>query len=353
MKGKLVICDVCDAQSAHLQKDTDRIENVQSTENSSEVDSRTIISEPCDSIVPLSCSESSLSASEIPGIPCHVGNYSTVIEVSCQDTTAPAANDSVIDHAISVPPTENGPQSLSQTESNSVSTCSIDWYEKQNMLNHFIYSKDLDESPKKQSNSNVWYDFLLKKRSSLMNGDCSEMDESDSTDFEKIQKFMPAQHSVTVNGMCISSAEMLSDSLNCEAVPVVNFVSRKNKQYNHENEDQEMDEAYSSSEVNISENIESIQVSVQSPGAVLDSETESPVVTDQDCGSIVSVDNDDESAFNHFQYWRTPLPDVDVDCLCNDLYNSEEKFNKSRTSSYDQNPYIVNCTSLESSYLER
>lgn len=355
-EGKLVICDVPKFQTTHCRHHA--CENLKNFESSSDRD-RPNISEPCDSIVPLSCSERSLSASEIPGIPCHVGNYSTVIEVSCQNTTVSAANDSVIDDAISVPPIENGSQSLSQTDSNSVTKCSIDWCERQNMVNHFIYSKELNnsEDSTRQADVNVWYEFFLKKQRSLMNGDCSEIKESDTTDFEKIQKMVPTQNSVTVNGVRINTAEVLSESLNCETLPVVNFVINRSKQFNHENgnDSSKTEDTYFSSEHTLSENKE-ISISVHTPGAVLDSISEiSEFNVSTDKNIIGKVSLDDESAFNHFQYWRTPIPDIDVDSLCNETSNCHDKCNKkSRTSIQDQkNQTPVNYTDIKPNSSEK
>lgn len=313
-EGELVICDVQRLQETLLQIINKKSKNVQSTENSSKVE-RTCDSEPCDSIVPLSCSETSLTASEIPGIPCNVGSYSTVIDVSCPVTTAEAAKDRVVDDTVSVPPLENGSQCL--TQNTKKRWPKKNWCKTKNMVNHV--DRDIDTEGSTEETPNGWCEPVLKKENSLVNGDCSDFSEElNYVEHEKI-KVISSQNSITVNGISVETSEPLT----YETLPLVNFFNKIKQKY-QENEDIEKINDIYTSEIK-----EHASVSAHTPGAVVDSDCK--VSAEQN--SNHTVHSVDESAFNHFQYWRTPIPDIDVDSLSSELSNSNDTpFNKCRTS---------------------
>lgn len=221
-----------------------------------------------------------------------------MIEVSCQSKTA---TDSVINDAIDVSPMENDSQPLSQTRKKIVLKNSSFSSAKtvNSVVNHLCYMNDLNESGDSVRESYMWYDYYMKKQNPLVNGDCSEVKESNPVDFDKIQ------NSVSINGVCVS--EVLSETLTCEPLSIVNC-SKSRQITNEKEEDCEKEDNLCSS-LDVSQSNEN-HISLHSAGAVLDLDSQSNVEEDQnDSSSPVSLN--DESAFNSFQYWRIPLPDVD------------------------------------------
>lgn len=283
----------------------------------------------------MSCSEKSLtSASEIPGIPCHVGNYSTVIEVSCQSKTA---NDSVINDAIDVSPMENDSQPLSQTRKKIVlKNSSFSSVKTVNsVVNHLCYMNDLNESGDSVRESYMWYDYYMKKQNPLVNGDCSDVKESDPVDFDKIQ------NSVSINGVCVS--EVLSETLTCEPLSIVNC--SKSKQIINEKEEdcEKVDNVCSS--LDVSQSNEN-HISLHSAGAVLDLDSQSNVEDDdQNDSSSSTVSSNDESAFNSFQYWRIPLPDVDPTNIREPCVDIDAFFDRMKAQSKSSNTFDSSTSS--------
>lgn len=326
--------NACDVQ---CNNNCENSEVSQTTENSDGEEFWTSAPKSCDSKVPLSCCEKSLSASEIPGIPCHVGNYCTVIEVSCPSKTVTAAKDG--NDAINNTPTENGSHSFSEEKSSDAQSDSASTLDTCNS--------------KSVVNRNVWYEFLYGTEDStiIVNGDVSNNDlKEDSPDCEKIQKIVTSQvestllNSVTVNGIHLHPSEVLSESLNCHTIPVVNCMNT-NKQIMIENGDimktVDTTSTLYTSEVTAEEDSNLVSSNVHVSGAIVDSTSDTSVVSD-DQYACINESVADESAFNHFQYWRTPIPEIDVDSVCSDFCSSNETSNsKFQTSMLDQN-----CQSL-------
>lgn len=263
-----------------------------------------------------------------------------MIEVSCQGKTA---TDSVINDAIDVSPMENDSQPLSQTRKKIVlKNSSFSSVKTVNsVVNHLCYMNDLNESGDSVRESYMWYDYYMKKQNPLVNGDCSEVKESDPVDFDKIQ------NSVSINGVCVS--EVLSETLTCEPLSIVNC-SKSRQITNEKEEDCEKEDNLCS--LDVSQSNEN-HISLHSAGAVLDLDSQSNLEEDQnDSSSPISLN--DESAFNSFQYWRIPLPDVDPTnirepCVDIDAFFDHMKAQSKSSNTFDSSTsnYTQPCRGLK------
>ncbi|XP_054711715.1 serine/threonine-protein phosphatase 4 regulatory subunit 1-like isoform X2 [Uloborus diversus] len=327
---------------------TDSSETSKCNVNHSSLD-RTISSKSCDSLVPLNNVDASLTASEVPGITCHVGsNYRTVIEVSSPNLTSPAAsNNQETENVVKNFPSENGIHSDKEgfTE-NSDSECinyssnipSVDYcsniFKLQNS-NFLMSEKDSSLSEIAPCNSdNV---------SSLENGDCcKEMngDNDISGKFEdtkivensKVDLETKLLNSITVNGINVSSSIALVGATKYEIKPLVTCSAST------DDCETDLSKSHLSTKLQVTENklqvdllkhstgsklseIQDLPCKISSfeslAGATLElNHTPSNVQSSEDSVELNSTNDGsfhDESAFNYFQFWRIPLPDVDVD----------------------------------------
>ncbi|XP_035228671.1 serine/threonine-protein phosphatase 4 regulatory subunit 1-like isoform X3 [Stegodyphus dumicola] len=366
-------------QTASEQRDTaeKNVENCSTVCENSETSNcnnyssldRTNSSKTCDSVVPLCSTEAKLSASEIPGNSCHVGNYCTVIEVNSSNlTSSTVAKENVEDDTTDCLSKKNGihcdsEHTLSNKLNSGGDSCSvvnsqttIEINQKCHKslettgINFSVDEKEFNNVDEKGFNK-FWYEFLFgPKNDSIPNGDLLNDTNGEESAIENhldsniVQNGINSEvesaslRSVTVNGISISSSAALSGPTNCEVIPVLscnasvneNTYLKKSFPVNKSHIEKQDLDSHSIEIVHSIENICSQEQktdisdipSATSPGSHQES---SCLNSNQKCVEEVSIKfkvNEeslvDESAFNSFQYWRTPLPDVEIDAACKD-----------------------------------
>ncbi|KAG8198862.1 hypothetical protein JTE90_015078 [Oedothorax gibbosus] len=273
---------------------------------------RTSSSIPCDSVVPLCSTDTSLSAQEVPGISCHVGNYCTVIEVS-PPTKSPLKD---ISEACSRN-SDSGKGSSSLAESaNSREDKAFDAAGNVESIQNGSSMPDdvasLSESEEKFNNSltkeekefnKLWYEAACFSDDGAVDK-CNingELAIEDTTLIRYSEDKSNVLSSITVNGVNLSSAITLSGPISCDSIPMISC----NNSLKESPCKQECLKEASDAVPNLTL---SQELSESSSGISVDDTDLSPQEL-----KVNSESTDKECAFNYFQYWRDPLPDIEID----------------------------------------
>ncbi|XP_055943311.1 serine/threonine-protein phosphatase 4 regulatory subunit 1-like isoform X2 [Argiope bruennichi] len=301
---------------------------------------RTNSSKCCDSIVP-ACSIGTNSAAVVPDIACHVGNNCSVIETAVTDSDEmQASGDSSSSnlHCDSKQLTENvylGDSWTSESRNNVQNGENSHEVNNTTKYDDCLSQKLTDEEDEFK---NLWSKAVLTC-DEVINGAFNHTDINGDVklrmdfDQEVVQHMKPDEKSALLSSIVDSSAA-LSGSVNCEAIPLIacsNSVRENGtlKNYGefstqHSICDHRMDcNDISSNSISTAQ-----ESNIISKDVTLDADSKESVE--------LKVNNDNESAFNYFQYWREPLPEIDAEVATNCLNdNSEERVTCSRNSFFD------------------
>ncbi|GBM79637.1 Serine/threonine-protein phosphatase 4 regulatory subunit 1 [Araneus ventricosus] len=292
---------------------------------------RTNSSKSCDSVVPLCSGGTNSSASDVPDIACHVGNNSSVIEAAVTDSDrAQASGDSgnSSSHCDSEQLTENTYSGDSWTsESSDIVQNGEDSHEVTNVTK---YEDSLNQklTDEEKEFKNLWSKAVLTCDEVIngafnhteMNGD---LDLRMDFDQDMVEHMKPDEKSALLNSIVDSSAA-LSGSVNCEAIPLITCSNsiRENGTIKNYGELSTSCTLHSTCDsLTGDDNVSSNSTAQESNNISKD------VSLDVDSKEFVElkVNNDNESAFNYFQYWREPLPEIDADVATNCLNSTPEE----------------------------
>lgn len=276
---------------------------------------RTSSSIPCDSVVPLCSTDTSLSAQEVPGISCHVGNYCTVIEVSPPTTTAPTLttetssedSDSGNDTSTDMPPID----AAGNVENGSPSEDVISLSESEDKFDKSLTKEEREFNK-------LWYEAVYWSNDGAVekcniNGEGS----LENHFVGKSEDKSTLLSSITVNGINLSSSIALSGPISCDSIPMIScnnsLKESKNKQPSEELQHSACEDA---SDAIPSLTFFSQELSDSLAGISL--EEDWGVSLEEDWGGsslelkVNKVVPEKECAFNYFQYWQDPLPDIEI-----------------------------------------
>nr|XP_015912554.1 serine/threonine-protein phosphatase 4 regulatory subunit 1 [Parasteatoda tepidariorum] len=338
-------CDTATCENSHdeLTCDDDDSDLINESNGNSDVvadhssSDRTDSSKSCDNVVPLSCVASSHSPSDVPSISCQVGNYCTVIEVSspASDVDTMQGSGEIVNNAFTSNSTQNSNQNTNLVSSGD--TCEVDSCNKKSLcdtvsMNGFERDR-LNQSHDDEFNK-LWYEAAYGCEDGVtqdlcgkvLNGDIGSVNKKLFVNTKKLQNIKSSEEkhafwsSITVNGVSLNRSIPLNGPISFEVIPSISCTNSNSNGINTSNHNSLAD---SGSETLLMANPHSNDVS----GDIVQFSNSSPNDSSEasDISSVNEVENEDvlkcneekpsvkESAFNHFQYWRDPIPPLDME----------------------------------------
>ncbi|CAL1290612.1 unnamed protein product [Larinioides sclopetarius] len=290
---------------------------------------RTNSSKSCDSVVPVCSSGTNSSASDVPDIMCHVGNNSVIERAVTESDRPQALSDSgnSSSHCDSEHLTENTYSGDSWTsESRDIVQNGEGSHEVSNVTK---YEASLNQklTDEEKEFKNLWSKAVLTC-DEVLNGAFNHTEINGDLDLrmdfnrDLLADMKPDEKSAFLNSIVDSS---LSGSVNCEAIPLItcsNSIKENGtvKSYG--------DVSSSCTLHSTCDSLTGDNVSSKSTSSAQELNNISKDVSLDVCSKEsveLKVNNDNESAFNYFQYWREPLPEIDADVATNCLNNTPEE----------------------------
>ncbi|GFR23591.1 hypothetical protein TNCT_262061, partial [Trichonephila clavata] len=378
--------------------------NLSSDDSDSSLD-RTNSSTSCDSVVPECNNGTNSSASDVPGVVCHVGNYQTVIEAS--SSTMTTGGDRSLAAENETNDSSNGSSNCDPMQLTNDLNSGDNWTSFDSSDNKIVQngecchrSEDVSTLRKYLRVANLGNDFddeslteeekefkklwfeAMHSCDEAINGVLSYREMNGTIampvdlDQDLIQRMKPDDKSALLNSIVesqelsisssaafsgstnneaiplisccnsirensiiesqelnTSSSAAFSDSNNCEATQITNFynsIRENNKNSSLENYDDS--EALSScvqhstGDLNdtgndsISNNMRNLSINAQELNYALNE-----LSVFKNLEESVELKTKNESAFNYFQYWREPLPEIDIDTAVDCLNDSPDE----------------------------
>ncbi|GIX73222.1 hypothetical protein CEXT_368961 [Caerostris extrusa] len=299
--------------------------NSLSSDDSSSLD-RTNSLDSCDSIVPVCNAGTDSSASEVS---CHAGNNCSVIEASTSTMTS-SGEDGI--HAAETMLTNDSSNGSFHCDSeqltSNVNSCDNWISNSKPVQNGECHKKDVDDDEREFEK--LWSEAVLTCDEVIngalnhneMNGD---VDIHASLDNELVQRIDSADASALLN----SIAEFQHS--NCETIPIIscNNSIKENGNNAMNFEDDSVCLSYLQHSRYTGDSDFSSDVIPNLVFTAQESNVPKDVSLDNDSQESVELKvnatTDNESAFNYFQYWREPLPEIDIDTATQCLNDSPEE----------------------------
>ncbi|GFU21325.1 hypothetical protein NPIL_165281 [Nephila pilipes] len=347
--------------------------NLSSDDSSSSLD-RTNSSTSCDSVVPECNNGTNSSASDVPGDLCHVGNNQTVIEASSSTMTTPGGDRSLAadditndssdgssncdpmqltinnlnsgDNWTSFDSSDNKIVQNGECRNLSEEAVTIQKYLKMGNMENDFDDDNLTEEEKEFKK--LWLE-AMHSCDEAINGVLSYREMNGTIampidlDQDLVQRMKPDDKSALLNSIVesqelnISSSAAFSGSANNEAIPLISFYNsiRENSKISS-TENSDNNEALSNCVQHstgdlgdtgvdsISNSMRNLSINAQELN-----NTPNENSLDNDLKESLELKVNNESAFNYFQYWREPLPEIDINTVANCLNDSpgEQLFN--------------------------
>ncbi|GFY61455.1 hypothetical protein TNIN_464931 [Trichonephila inaurata madagascariensis] len=378
--------------------------NLSSDDSDSSLD-RTNSSTSCDSVVPECNNGTNSSASDVPGVLCHVGNNQTVIEAStstmttggdrslaAENETNDSSNGSSNCDSMQLTNDLNSGDNWTSFDSSdnkivqngefchrSEEVATLQKYLRvANLGNHFD-DENLTEEEKEFKK--LWFE-AMHSCDEAINGVLSYREMNGTIampvdlDQDLIQRMKPDDKSALLNSIVesqelsisssaafsgstnneaiplisccnsirensiiesqelnTSSSATFSDSNNCEAAQITNFYNsirenNKNSSLENSNDIEALSSCvqHSTGDLNdtgndsISNNMRNLSLNAQELNY-----TSNELSVDKNLEESVELKTKNESAFNYFQYWREPLPEIDIDTAVDCLNDSPDE----------------------------